>query len=110
MKITKYRIEDFKGGWFIGDFDPTLLKTKDFEVSVKLHPKGEKWDRHYHKEATEYNYVCSGKVKIEDEVYQEGDLFVVEKMYVMDPEFLEDCVIVCVKTPSVIGDKYIVSD
>lgn len=107
MKIQKYRIEDFKGGWFIGDFDPSLLKTKDFEVSIKLHPKGEAWDIHYHKVATEYNYVVSGRVKIEDEVYETGDLFVVEPNYVMDPEFLEDCTIVCVKTPSIVGDKYV---
>lgn len=110
MKIIKHRIEDFKGGWFIGNFEPTLLKTTDFEVSIKVHPKGEVWDKHYHKEATEYNYVCSGSVMIDGEVYSQGDIFVIEPMFVVDPDFLEDCTIVCVKTPSVIGDKYVVED
>ena len=30
--ITSHDISDFKGGWFIGDFNPSLLKTKDFEA------------------------------------------------------------------------------
>ena len=33
------RIEDMKGGWFVGDFEPTAYKTKDFEVSYKVHQK-----------------------------------------------------------------------
>jgi len=43
------------GGWFIGDFEPSVLRTSDFEVCYKEHKKGEDWPRHYHKEATEYN-------------------------------------------------------
>ena len=30
-----------KGGWFVGDFLPTAFKTKNFEVSYKLHKKNE---------------------------------------------------------------------
>ena len=33
MKIGKLR--DMKRGWFIGDFEPSLLKTRDCEVAVK---------------------------------------------------------------------------
>lgn len=107
MKITRHRIEDFKGGWFIGNFEPSLLRSDEFEVSIKLHAKDEQWPTHYHKEATEYNYVFAGQVKIEDQVYVAGDIFVVEPYYIMKPEFLEDCTIMCVKTPSVPGDKYV---
>lgn len=28
-----------KGGWFVGDFEPTAYKTKDFEVAYKFHYK-----------------------------------------------------------------------
>lgn len=106
MAITKHRIEDFKGGWFIGDFEPSLLDTRDFEVSIKTHPKGEDWPKHYHAVATEYNAVVSGVVEIDGVKYTKGDIFVVDPMTVMDPDFQEDCVIVCVKVPSVKGDKY----
>lgn len=107
MRIEKHHISQFTGGWFIGNFEPSLLKTENFEVSIKLHPKGEKWDKHTHRVATEYNYVASGLVRIDGETYREGDIFVVPPHFVMDPEFLEDCTIVCIKTPSVKGDKYI---
>ena len=50
MKILN--IEDMVGGWFVGDFEPTAYKTKDFEVSYKLHPKGQEWDIHYHTDVT----------------------------------------------------------
>ena len=106
MKIERKHLSDFKGGWFIGDFEPSLLKSSEFEVSVKLHPKGEIWPKHYHKVATEYNCVVQGKVRIYGEVYEQDDIFVVPPGCTVDPEFLEDCRIVCVKTPCVKGDKY----
>jgi hypothetical protein len=68
MKVSK--LKDMKGGWFVGDFEPTAYKTKDCEVSYKIHPAGEEWDIHYHH--TE----------------------------IADPLFVEDCHIICVKTPS----------
>jgi quercetin dioxygenase-like cupin family protein len=36
-----------------------------------------------------------------------GDTFIIEPNEVADPTFHEDCTIVTVKTPSVIGDKYV---
>ena len=51
MKVN--RIENMKGGWFVGNFEPTAYKTSKFEVSYKVHPKGEKWDFHYHTKVTE---------------------------------------------------------
>lgn len=106
--IEKRKIQEFTGGWFIGDFEPTLLKSKDFEVSVKTHPAGEIWDKHYHKVATEYNFVISGKVEIDNQIFVKDDIFIIPPDYVVDPTFLEDCTILCVKTPSVKGDKYVI--
>jgi len=107
-KIHFYNISDFEGGWFIGNFSPSLLKTSDFEVSVKEHPKGQFWPTHYHKLATEYNCVILGKVKIGKKIFQKDDIFVVPPSVLVNPEFLENTVIVCIKTPSCKDDKYIV--
>jgi len=106
MKITK--LNSFKGGWFIGNFEPTLLKTKDFEVAVHHYKKGQIHDSHYHLLATEYNYLVSGTMKIQNILLNPGDLFIIEPKEIADPIFLEDCVVVIVKTPSVPGDKYLV--
>tara|TARA_Y100000593_G_scaffold16106_1_gene31800 strand:+ start:26299 stop:26637 length:339 start_codon:yes stop_codon:yes gene_type:complete len=105
-----YKLVDFTRGWLIGDFEPSLIKTKDFEVGVLFHPKGEVWPAHYHKIADEYNVLLSGKMKICNEDLSEGDVFVIRKGEVADPEFYEDCKILTIKIPSVIGDKYILGE
>ena len=104
MKIS--RIEDYTGGWFIGNFSPTLLKTEGFEVGLKVHKKGEKWPVHYHAIATEYNCMVSGHMILNGHTIKTGDVFVIEPNEVSKSEFLEDCHIIVVKTPSIPGDKY----
>jgi len=105
-----YRIEKFKGGWFIGDFDPAVFKTKDFEVCFKFHKQGELWDTHYHKIAEEINYLIRGKMKIGDILIEAGDIFHIHRNEVSAPVFLEDCELIVVKTPSVQNDKFIVNN
>ncbi|OJW46910.1 MAG: hypothetical protein BGO67_07310 [Alphaproteobacteria bacterium 41-28] len=107
MKV--YNIKEMIGGWYIGNFEPSVYKTETFEVSLKNHPKGEVWPKHYHKEATEINLIVKGEMNLNNISLKAGDIFIIDKMEVVDPDFLEDCLIVCVKVPSVLGDKYIVS-
>mgnify|MGYP005635310197 CR=1 FL=1 len=64
MDILK--MKDMKGGWFIGNFEPTAFKTEEFEVCYKHHTKGEQWETHYHKEGTEINYLVEGKMTIQN--------------------------------------------
>ena len=98
MKVD--RIENMKGGWFVGNFEPSAYKTSDFEVSYKLHPAGEKWDYHYHTEVTEINYLVKGTMTLQGQMLMSGDIFTLEPYEIANPEFLTDCEIVCVKTPS----------
>jgi len=98
MKVD--RIENMKGGWFVGNFEPTAYKTPKFEVSYKVHPQGEKWDFHYHTEVTEINLLVRGKMTLQNKVLTSGDIFTLEPFEIADPEFLTDCEIVCIKTPS----------
>lgn len=106
--MKKFKLEDMQGGWFVGDFEPSALRTTSFEVGVKLHPRGEKWPVHYHREVIEYNVLLTGKMTIQGERLIAGDIFVLDKLEVADPEFHEDCLIVCVKVPSIPTDKHIV--
>lgn len=102
MKTEK--IENMVGGWFVGNFEPTAYKTENFEVSHKLHPRGQHWDIHYHTDVTEINLVLKGKMIIQGKTLINGDIFILEPYEIADPEFLEDTEIVCVKTPS-LNDK-----
>ena len=97
-----------KHGWFIGNFEPFAYQTKDFEVGLGSHKKGDTWDKHYHKISTEITLIISGKVKVNDEIFSKGDIFIIEPNEIVDPLFLEDTQYVVVKTISDINDKYIV--
>ena len=104
--MQKHRIEDFKGGWFVGNFTPTSYSTDQFEVCFKKHEKGEAWPTHYHKKSHEINLLVKGKMQIQDQILVEGDIFIFSPYEIADPVFLEDCEVLIVKTPSVPGDKY----
>lgn len=106
MKIDK--MSNMVGGWFIGDFEPSVYKTDQFEVCYKQHYKGEIWDNHYHKIATEINYLIKGEMKINDTLFTKGDIFLIEPYEISVPEFLTDCELIVVKTPSIKEDKYII--
>ena len=106
MKILK--IKDMTGGWFVGNFEPSAFKTDDFEVSYKIHPKGESWPKHYHKKATEINYLIRGKMENDGVELNAGDVFIINPNEIVVPNFLEDCEVICVKTCSDKNDKYIV--
>jgi len=100
------RITDFKAGWFIGDFEPTLLKTKEFEVAHHHYKAGTKSTPHYHAIATEYNYIVRGWLNAGGEDLMSGDIFIYEPNDVAQVEFLADTDLIIIKTPSVVGDKY----
>lgn len=104
MKI--YSLNDMTRGWFIGNFEPSVLRTNGFEVGVLTHKKGEEWPAHYHKKAVEINILLSGKMVVQGRTIFPNDIFVFDSYEVSDPVFLEDCKVLCVKTPSFPGDKY----
>ena len=100
------KIDRMIRGWFIGNFEPTIYKTDQFEVGYLRHKKGEIWKAHYHAVSTEYNYLIRGKMIIQGRELNAGDLFVFEPGEIADPVFFEDCELIVVKTPSIPSDKH----
>lgn len=105
MKTAK--LDEMTKGWFIGNFEPSLLKTNACEVAVKTYQKGEVESKHYHKIATEYTVIISGKVRMFDTVFSEGDIVIAQPGDVTDFEALTDAVNVVVKLPGANDDKYL---
>lgn len=97
-------------GWFIGDFEPAAYRTANFEVGILSHKRGERWAAHYHEHADEINYLLEGSMSINGELIEAPCIFVISRGEVADPEFLTDCKLVVVKTPSRPGDKIIVNN
>ena len=107
MKL--YNIDEFKGGWFIGDFEPTIFRTKEFEISVRHYKAGDEEEKHVHKIADEYTVVIVGTVEMNGVEYNAKDVVLIEKGEVVKFKVLTDAITIAVKVPSIIGDKYIVN-
>jgi hypothetical protein len=102
-----YRLDDMVKGWFVGDFEPTALRTAACEVSVKHYKGGEKEAAHVHKVATELTMIVSGQVKMNGRVFAAGDIVVLKPGEAADFEALTDTTTTVVKLPSAKGDKYL---
>lgn len=105
--MNKAKLEDMIGGWFIGNFEPSLLKTNDVEVAVKKYKAGDTEEEHYHKVATEYTVILKGKVRMMDIEYNEGDILTIPPMESTDFLALADVTTVVVKIPGALNDKYL---
>ena len=105
MKLA--HINDMVKGWFIGNFEHSLLKTDEFEIACKFYKKGDYETSHVHKIGTEYTVVAQGLVEMNNIQYKKGDIIVIDPNEYTDFRVLEeDTVTIVVKVPCVRGDKY----
>jgi hypothetical protein len=105
MKV--FKLNNMKGGWYVGAFTPTAYHTQGFELNYRVHGKGEYWAPHTHSIVTEINLLVSGEMEICGQRLTSGDVFIIEPGEVAAPVFKEDCAIVCAKVPS-LDDKILV--
>jgi quercetin dioxygenase-like cupin family protein len=94
-------------GWFVGNFEPSLIKTKEVEIAVKNYKKGDYEPRHFHKLATEITVINQGKVRMNGQIYVSGEIIVIEPYDITDFEALEDTSTTVVKYPGAENDKYL---
>lgn len=106
MKTAK--LNQMIKGWFVGDFEPSILKSEHVEVAVKHYKAGDKEERHVHKIGTEITLIVQGSVKMNGAEYTSGDMVLLTPGEASDFEALTDAINVVVKTPSIRGDKYVV--
>jgi len=97
------------GGWFVGQFEPNALYSKECEVAIKTYSAGQKEPAHFHKLATELTVIVSGRVRMMNKEWGPGDILVLAPGEVTDFEALTDVVNVVVKTPSAPNDKFLAS-
>ena len=103
MKIN--RIEDFKLGWLIGNFEPSLHRTQDFEIGFKTFSAGEKEPDHYQKIATEITLIVSGEAIIGESRVSAGDVIEIPPLEVAGFEAITEVSLVAIKFPSIPSDK-----
>lgn len=107
--MKKFNLKDMAKitrGWFVGDFEKAVFKTKECEVAYKTYRAGDYEKKHLHKVAIEITLIIKGKVIMNGVEHKEGDIIVMEPGEATDFKALTDAENVVVKIPSVIGDKY----
>jgi hypothetical protein len=104
--MKRYKLTDSGArGWFIGDFDQAVYKTDQFEVCYQHNPRG-KPDTHIHKQITEITLVISGRQVCNGELFEAGDICILEPGDISQIEYLEDTQVITIKTPSIPSDKF----
>lgn len=106
--MKTYNIKNYKNGWFIGDFFPSIFKNQFFEVGHHIHKKNEQTFPHYHSYTTELNYIIKGKLNVSGNILNEGDIWIYESNEISDVKFLEDSEIIIIRWPSIPKDKTII--
>lgn len=104
MHVTS--LNDMVGGWFVGDFEPSALRSHAAEVAVKNFRAGDREAAHFHKVATELTAIVSGEAELAGRRLVAGDIAVLEPGEVADFRAVTDVVLVAVKLPAVRDDKY----
>ena len=103
--MEKARLKDFPGGWIVGHFSPSVLRSDDVEVAIKFYKAGETEPEHFQETATEITVVLKGRCMLNGELLAAGDLLSVPPAISGSFEALTDVQIVAIKSPSLAGDK-----
>ncbi len=103
-----YNWKDFVGGWFVGNFNPTILPSDNVEVCIKRYKAGDHDRSHVHKIADEVTMIVEGMVEMNGVKYSADDIVWIEKGDVTDFTAITDAITCVVKIPCVKGDKYLV--
>jgi quercetin dioxygenase-like cupin family protein len=106
--VEQMNLKDVIGGWFIGNFNPSVLKTDQFEIGYKKYKAGDKEQKHVHKIATEYTVVIKGTIEMKGIQYREGDIVIINHNEAVEFKAITDVENIVVKVPCALNDKYIV--
>ena len=100
-------ISEFTKGWIIGNFEPSILKSKEIEFGVKFFKKGEVEPLHKQIVATEITVVIDGLIEMNGSRFSTGQVITIPPGEPADFLAITDGTLVCVKTPSIPSDKVV---
>lgn len=108
--VRTAKLTDMIGGWFVGNFSPSILTSEAFEVAVKSYKAGDYEEWHVHKIGTEITVILDGKAEMDGKTLENGDIILLEPGHGTSFRALTDLKAVVVKTPSIANDKYFEND
>ena len=104
--MKQSNIKNFREGWVVGNFDPSIFKNPFFEVAHHSHKKNDVTFPHYHQVTNELNYIVRGEMMVDKKHLKAGDMWIYEPWDISDVEFLEDTDLMIIRWPSIPSDKY----
>jgi hypothetical protein len=105
--MQRYKLSDSGArGWFIGDFDGAVYRTKEVEVTYQKNSRSQTAS-HIHKVVHEITLVISGRQLCNGQLFGAGDICVLEPGDISQIEYLEETEVVTIKVPSLPTDKYL---
>ena len=108
--MKQFKIDSMKGGWFVGDFSPSIFKNKKVEVGIKYYQAGDKEPLHAHLKTWEITVIVKGRVIMAGKELNKGDIILLEPGDESSLEVLEDSALTIVKYPSIPSDKLILEN
>ena len=93
-------------GWFIGNFEKAVVQTDQFEVNWQTNARGHGVN-HYHQLVTEVQLVTRGTMLVNGQLFETGDICILDPGDISQIDYLDDVDTVCIKFPSIPGDKYL---
>lgn len=103
--MRRASLKDMVGGWFIGNFQPSVIQSEQFEVTVRKYAKGDCEPKHFQLIATEITVIVEGQARMGDQILGPSDIIVLDPKDSFDFEALTEVTVVAVKFPSVPNDK-----
>lgn len=100
------RLPEYVGGWFLGDFTPTLERNPHVEVCVKRYAAGTIEAVHYQRISTEHTLIISGLCRLGGVELGPDDIATIPPGEPAGFEALTDVILVAVKMPSLPDDKF----
>ena len=105
ISMDKFSLQNFKGGWVIGNFSPSIFQHTYFEAGIKYFSQGDKEPSHAQKLATEVTIIHEGCVRIGDVILNSGEILVIYPGEFADFEAIAAGSLTCIKFPSIPSDK-----
>ena len=79
MEVTEQmekpmNISDYLDGWIVGDFIPSLIKTKDTEIGLRRFAPYEYEGFYHRRDTTEYIILVNGQIRVNGKELLKGDI------------------------------------
>ena len=105
--MERFSLNDMVGGWFIRNFQPSVIQTHDFEVTVRKYNRGGYEPKHHQILATEVTVIIEGQARMGDQILAANDIMVLHPEDSYDFEALSNVTLVAIKFPSLPQDKVV---